>query len=109
MQSLNQWLLLSFFYFNDFLHFNIPLMIGVSLSSYSFVPSLLQNTQKGSAAIVLVNFTQGHLFITVVKTSNVFYLHLLSCKSLFQVVTKCVVFLNYRFFKIMFPLQTLTR
>ena len=47
-------------------------MIGVSLSSYLFAPSLLQNTQKGSAAILLVNFTQGRLCITMVKTSNVF-------------------------------------
>ena len=50
MQSLNQWLLLSFFYFNDFLHFNITLMIGVFFS-YLFVPSLRQNTWKSSAAI----------------------------------------------------------
>ena len=94
MQSLDQCFLLSFF-LHDFLHFNIPLMIGVFLISYPFIP-LWQNTQKSSAVIVLVNFIQGHVCITVVKTSNVFYLRLLWRKSLFQVATKCVN--NYRFF-----------
>ena len=51
-------------------------MIGVFLISYPFIP-LWQNTQKSSAVIVLVNFIQGHVCITVVKTSNVFYLRLL--------------------------------
>ena len=77
MQSLNQCLLSSFFYFSDSLHFNTPLMIGVLLFSYLFVSSLWQNTQKSSGAIVLVNFIQGRVCITMVKTSNVFYLHLL--------------------------------
>ena len=106
MPSLDQCLLSSSFYFNDFLHFDIPLMIGVFLFSYSFVPSLRQNTQKSSAAIVLVNFIRGHVCITVVKTWNVFCLRLLWRKSLFQVVTKGAN--NYRFLKIMFLLQTLT-
>ena len=56
-------------------------MIGVYLFSYSFVPSLLQNTQNSSAAIVFVNFIQVHVCITVVKTSNVFYLRRLAFKS----------------------------
>ena len=97
MQSLDHCLLLPFFYSNDFLHFNIPLLIGVFLFSYSFVPSLRQNTWKCSAAIVLVTFIRGHVCITVVKTSNVFYLHLLWRKKLFQVVTKLAN--NYRVFK----------
>ena len=46
--------------------------------------------------LLLVNFIRGHVCITVVKMSNLFYLRLLWCKSLFQVVTKCVN--NYRFF-----------
>ena len=45
--------------------------------SYLFVPPLQKNTQKSSAAILLVNFIRGHVHITVVKTSNVFYLRLL--------------------------------
>ena len=103
MQSLSQCLLSSFFYFNDFLHVNIPLMMGVFLFSYLFVSCLQQNTQKCSAAIVLVNFIRGHVCITTVKTSNFFYLHLLWCKSLFQVFTKCAN--NYHFLKIMFPFR----
>ena len=81
-------------------------MIVVFLFSYLFVPSLQQNTQKSSAAIVLVNFIRGHVCITVVKTWNVFCLRLLWRKSLFQVVTKGAN--NYHFLKIMFLLQTLT-
>ena len=81
-------------------------MIDVFLFSYSFATSLRQNTEKSSAAIVLVNFIRGHVCITMVKTSNVFYLHLLWHKSLFQVVTKCPN--NNGFLKIMFPLQTIT-
>ena len=46
--------------------------------------------------LLLVNFIRGHVCITVVKMSNLFYLRLLWCKSLFQVVTKYVN--NYRFF-----------
>ena len=46
--------------------------------------------------LLLVNFIRGHVCITVVKMSNLFYLRLVWCKSLFQVVTKCVN--NYRFF-----------
>ena len=81
-------------------------MIGVFLFSYSFIPSLLQYTRKSSAAILLVNFIGAHVRITVVKMSNVFYLRLSWRKSLFQVVTKGTN--NYRFLKIIFPLQTLT-
>ena len=77
MQSLSQCLLLSFFYFNEFLHFNSPLMIRVFLFSYLFVPSLRQNNQKSSAVIVLVNFIRGHECLTVIKMPNVFYLRLL--------------------------------
>ena len=80
-------------------------MFGVFLISYPFIP-LRQNTQKSLAVIVLVNFIQGHVCITMVKTSNVFYLRLLWRKSLFEVVTKGAN--NYRFLKFMFPLQTFT-
>ena len=42
-----------------------------------------------------VSFIRGHVCITTVKTSDVFYLHLLGHKSLFQMVTECAN--NYRF------------
>ena len=85
-----------------FLHFNIPLKTEVFLFSY-FFPRFGQMSKN---VLQPLNFIQGHVCITVVKTSNVFYLHLLWHKSLFQVVTKCAN--NYQFFKNMFPLQTLT-
>ena len=73
---------------------------------FLFIPLLQPNTRQNSAAIELMNFIWSHICIIMVKTSNVFYLHLLWHESLFQVVTKCAN--NYCFFKNMFSLQTLT-
>ena len=71
MHSLIQYLLLSLFHLNDFLHFDIPWMIDFLFSSFH------PNAQKRSAAFVLMNFIQGYVCIIAVKTSNVFYLCLL--------------------------------
>ena len=79
---------------NDFLQFNITWMVGVFLFSSSLWP----DAQKSSTAIELMNFMWGHVCVTAVKMSCVFYLHLLWCKSLFQVVTECTN--NYHFLKI---------
>ena len=78
-------------------------MIDVFLFSY-FFHHYGQTTKKSSAAFELVNFIRGRVYTTAVKISNVFYLRLLLCKSLFQVATKC-----YSFLKNMFPLQKLTK
>ena len=95
-------MLLLLFYFNDLLHFNIPLITDVFLFSNSF----LHFSQMSKSVLQPLNFTQGHVCITTVKTSNVFYLHLLWHKSLFQLATRCAN--TYRVFKNMFHLQTLT-
>ena len=70
-----QYLLLSLFHFNDFLHFNIPWMIDF-LFSYSFL-HYSKTPKKSSADFELVNFIQGYVYIITIKTSNAFYLCLL--------------------------------
>ena len=94
IMSLSHYFLLSLFGFNNSLHFNIPWMDDVFLFSYLF---LHYGQTPKNAAIELVYFIWGHVCITAVKTSNVFYLHLLWCTSLFQIVKKCAK--NYHFLK----------